>query len=210
MLQQAHQRPEGATVFGYRVDDPERYGIVAFDEDGRATSIEEKPAVPKSHWAVIGLYFYDEQAVEIAKSLKPSPRGELEITDLNNVYLNQGNLYVERLGRGYTWLDAGTHESLLEARRIRARAAVPAGPADRLAGGDRLPALLRPVIRVPGDMPADRLLADLRERCSASGACRYQRGADRRSNSRNVVGELLGVADEFKGVRRTRPEGRSR
>jgi glucose-1-phosphate thymidylyltransferase len=115
VLQQAHQRREGATVFGYRVEDPERYGIVAFDGDGRATSIEEKPAAPKSHWAVIGLYFYDEQAVEIAKSIKPSPRGELEITDLNNVYLNQGSLYVERLGRGYTWLDAGTHESLLEA-----------------------------------------------------------------------------------------------
>jgi len=115
VLQQAHHRREGATVFGYRVEDPERYGIVAFDDDGRATSIEEKPAVPKSHWAVIGLYFYDEQVVEIAKGIKPSARGELEITDLNNVYLNQGSLYVERLGRGYTWLDAGTHESLLEA-----------------------------------------------------------------------------------------------
>jgi glucose-1-phosphate thymidylyltransferase len=115
VLQQAHEQRGGATVFGYRVEDPERYGIVDFDAQGRATSIEEKPAVPKSHWAVIGLYFYDEQAVEIAKSLKPSARGELEITDLNNVYLKQGKLYVERLGRGYTWLDAGTHESLLEA-----------------------------------------------------------------------------------------------
>jgi glucose-1-phosphate thymidylyltransferase len=115
VLQQAHERREGATVFGYRVEDPERYGIVAFDGDGRATSIEEKPPVPQSHWAVIGLYFYDEQVVDIAKSIKPSARGELEITDLNNVYLNQGKLFVERLGRGYTWLDAGTHESLLEA-----------------------------------------------------------------------------------------------
>jgi glucose-1-phosphate thymidylyltransferase len=115
VLQQSHARREGATVFGYRVDDPERYGIVAFDENGRATSIEEKPAQPKSHWAVIGLYFYDGQVVDIAKRIKPSARGELEITDLNNVYLEQGGLYVERLGRGYTWLDAGTHESLLEA-----------------------------------------------------------------------------------------------
>jgi glucose-1-phosphate thymidylyltransferase len=115
VLQQSHVRREGATVFGYRVEDPERYGIVAFADDGRVTSIEEKPAQPKSHWAVIGLYFYDGQAVDIAKRIKPSARGELEITDLNNVYLEQGGLYVERLGRGYTWLDAGTHESLLEA-----------------------------------------------------------------------------------------------
>ncbi len=115
VIQQSHARREGATIFGYRVEDPERYGIVAFDDDGRATSIEEKPAHPKSHWAVIGLYFYDGQAVEIAKGIKPSARGELEITDLNNAYLEQGSLYVERLGRGYTWLDAGTHESLLEA-----------------------------------------------------------------------------------------------
>jgi glucose-1-phosphate thymidylyltransferase len=115
VLQQAHHRREGATVFGYRVEDPERYGIVSFDHDGRATSIEEKPAAPKSHWAVIGLYFYDEQVIDIAKSIKPSARGELEITDINNAYLNQGSLFVERLGRGYTWLDAGTHDSLLEA-----------------------------------------------------------------------------------------------
>ncbi|MPR08698.1 glucose-1-phosphate thymidylyltransferase RfbA [Microvirga tunisiensis] len=115
VLKHAHAQREGATVFGYRVEDPERYGIVAFDEQGRATSIEEKPAVPRSHWAVIGLYFYDEQALELAKSLKPSARGELEITDLNNLYLHQGQLQVEQLGRGYTWLDAGTHESLLEA-----------------------------------------------------------------------------------------------
>ena len=115
VLQRASEQRHGATVFGYRVEDPERYGIVAFDEQGRVTSIEEKPSSPKSHWAVIGLYFYDEQAVEIAKNLKPSARGELEITDLNNVYLQQQQLYVEQLGRGYTWLDAGTHEALLEA-----------------------------------------------------------------------------------------------
>jgi len=118
VLQRAHATREGATVFGYRVEDPQRYGIVAFDEHGHVTSIEEKPTEPKSHWAVIGLYFYDEQAVEIAKSLKPSSRGELEITDLNNAYLRQGQLYVEQLGRGYTWLDAGTHESLLEASQF--------------------------------------------------------------------------------------------
>ncbi|WP_404295202.1 glucose-1-phosphate thymidylyltransferase RfbA (plasmid) [Microvirga sp. RSM25] len=115
VLTRAHARREGTTVFGYRVEDPQRYGIVAFDDQGRATSIEEKPARPKSHWAVIGLYFYDEQAIDLAKSLKPSARGELEITDLNNRYLSQGSLHVEQLGRGYTWLDAGTHESLLEA-----------------------------------------------------------------------------------------------
>jgi glucose-1-phosphate thymidylyltransferase len=115
VLERAQKQSEGATVFGYRVDDPERYGIVAFDGKGQASSIEEKPAAPKSHWAVIGLYFYDQQVVEIAKSLKPSRRGEIEITDLNNIYLAQGQLYVEQLGRGYTWLDAGTHESLLEA-----------------------------------------------------------------------------------------------
>lgn len=115
VLRRADARREGSTVFGYRVEDPERYGIVAFDGGGRVTSIEEKPSSPKSHWAVIGLYFYDEEVVELAKSLKPSARGELEITDLNNLYLRQGQLHVEQLGRGYTWLDAGTHESLLEA-----------------------------------------------------------------------------------------------
>ncbi len=111
-------RREGATVFAYHVGDPERYGVVAFDADGRATSIEEKPAHPKSSFAVTGLYFYDDRAPAFAEALKPSPRGELEITDLNRVYLEQGTLSVEVMGRGYAWLDTGTHASLLEASQF--------------------------------------------------------------------------------------------
>ncbi|MCA0201583.1 MAG: glucose-1-phosphate thymidylyltransferase RfbA [Proteobacteria bacterium] len=114
-LKTAAARGAGATVFGYHVRDPERYGIVAFDAEGRANSIEEKPKAPKSTWAVTGLYFYDNDVVDIAANLKPSPRGELEITDVNRVYLERGGLNVERLGRGFAWFDTGTYDSLVEA-----------------------------------------------------------------------------------------------
>jgi len=115
VLKRATAREHGATVFGYWVKDPERYGVVEFDRDYRVLSIEEKPPAPRSNYAVTGLYFYDERAPEFARGLRPSPRGELEITDLNRIYLEEGSLSVERLGRGYAWLDTGTHESLQQA-----------------------------------------------------------------------------------------------
>ena len=114
-LLEAGRRTEGATVFAYRVTDPERYGVVEFDDTGRAVSLEEKPVKPKSHYAVTGIYFYDNRVVEIARRLKPSPRGELEITDVNRRYLELGALHVKTMGRGYAWLDTGTQESLIEA-----------------------------------------------------------------------------------------------
>nr|WP_281065536.1 glucose-1-phosphate thymidylyltransferase RfbA [Jiella sonneratiae] len=115
LMQRSIRHESGATVFAYHVNDPERYGVVDFDSAFRATSIEEKPAKPRSNWAVTGLYFYDGRAAEFARSLKPSPRGELEITDLNRIYLEEGTLEVSRMGRGYAWLDTGTPDSLLEA-----------------------------------------------------------------------------------------------
>ena len=118
MLRQAVARQQGATVFGYQVKDPERFGVVEFDEQKRAISLEEKPKHPKSHFAVTGLYFYDNDVIEIAKQVKPSERGELEITTVNQMYLERGDLNVELLGRGFAWLDTGTHASLLEAAQF--------------------------------------------------------------------------------------------
>jgi len=118
LLERANARTDCASVFAYHVQDPERYGVVEFNNEGKAISLEEKPAVPQSNYAVTGLYFYDENVVDIARTLKPSPRGELEITDLNRIYMEMGKLHVEIMGRGYAWLDTGTHESLLDASQF--------------------------------------------------------------------------------------------
>ena len=136
-LQQAAQNENGATVFGYYVDDPERFGVVEFDENGKAVSLEEKPAEPKSNYAVTGLYFYDSRVCEYAKGLKPSARGELEITDLNKIYLEQDDLRVVTLGRGYAWLDTGTVDSLNEAaefvKAVQNRAGIPVSVLEEIA-----------------------------------------------------------------------------
>ena len=144
----------GATVFAYNVEDPERYGVVSFDANGQATSIEEKPKLPKSNWAVTGLYFYDNSVLDIAAAIEPSPRGEYEITDVNRVYLERGMLNVERLGRGYAWLDTGTHDSLIEAsefvRTVQKRQGIQVACLEEVAfnkkfiNADQLRALARP------------------------------------------------------------------
>jgi glucose-1-phosphate thymidylyltransferase len=137
ILRQATGRQEGATVFAYEVRDPERYGVVSFDSDGRAVDLEEKPQAPKSDWAVTGLYVYDNRVLDVAANLKPSARGELEITDVNRAYLDWGELYVERLGRGFAWLDTGTCDSLMEAgefvRTIQHRQALPIACLEEIA-----------------------------------------------------------------------------
>jgi glucose-1-phosphate thymidylyltransferase len=118
LLRRAANDRSGATIFGYLVDEPQRYGVIEFDQQSRVVSIEEKPKQPKSHWAAIGLYFYDEHVADLVKTLKPSTRGEYEITDLNNLYIQERRLKIERIGRGFAWFDAGTHESLLEAAQF--------------------------------------------------------------------------------------------
>jgi len=156
-LRQAAARDRGATVFAYQVRDPERYGVVQFDEAGNAQSLEEKPKAPRSNWAVTGLYFFDQRVVDIAAGLKPSARGELEITDVNRQYMDWGELHVERLGRGYAWLDTGTHDSLVEAtefvRTIQSRQGVGIASVEEVAyrmgfiDAARLRALAEPLMK---------------------------------------------------------------
>jgi len=169
-LHSAHACPSGATVFAYRVTDPERYGVVEFDANARAVSIEEKPARPRSHYAVTGLYFYDNAVLDIAAALKPSARGELEITDVNRVYLERGNLRVETLGRGMAWLDTGTHESLLDASQfiqtIEQRQGLKIACPEEIAfhqgwiGAEQIERLARPMAKNEYGRYLLRLLAD--------------------------------------------------
>jgi glucose-1-phosphate thymidylyltransferase len=169
LLQAAVARPEGATVFAYRVRDPERYGVVAFDAAGRASDIVEKPAAPQSNWAVTGLYFYDAQVSALAAAIAPSARGELEITDLNRKYLEQGTLHVERLGRGCAWLDAGTPDSLLQAatfvQTIQSRQGMLVGCPEEVAFrlGYTDAAALRAQAQALGKTDLGRMLAELAE-----------------------------------------------
>ena len=139
LLKRAAGRDEGATVFAYQVRDPERYGVVKFDSDGRALTIEEKPRQPVSNWAVTGLYFFDENVVRYAAEVKPSARGELEITDVNSRYLLESALNVERMGRGYAWLDTGTFDSHDRSRQLRANSGTTTRNEDLLSGGDCVP-----------------------------------------------------------------------
>lgn len=170
LLGNAMQREQGASVFAYHVHDPERYGVAEFDAQGKVLSLEEKPQVPKSSYAVTGLYFYDNQVVDLAKSLKPSARGEYEITDLNRLYLEQGQLNVEIMGRGYAWLDTGTHESLLEAGQFIAtlehRQGLKIACPEEIAwrhqwiGGSQLERLAQPLIKSGYGQYLQRLLKE--------------------------------------------------
>ncbi|MDR2330500.1 MAG: glucose-1-phosphate thymidylyltransferase RfbA [Comamonas sp.] len=172
-LASAMQRDTGASVFAYHVTDPERYGVADFDKQGKVLSLEEKPAKPKSNYAVTGLYFYDSQVVELAKSLKPSPRGELEITDLNRLYLEKGQLSVEIMGRGYAWLDTGTHDSLLDAGQfiatLESRQGLKIACPEEIAwrsgyiGDEQLAALAKPLAKNGYGQYLQRLLQEPKE-----------------------------------------------
>ncbi|WP_394680538.1 glucose-1-phosphate thymidylyltransferase RfbA [uncultured Comamonas sp.] len=173
LLASAMQRDTGASVFAYHVTDPERYGVADFDKQGKVLSLEEKPAKPKSNYAVTGLYFYDSQVVDLAKSLQPSPRGELEITDLNRLYLEQGQLSVEIMGRGYAWLDTGTHDSLLDAGQfiatLESRQGLKIACPEEIAwrsgyiGDEQLAALAKPLAKNGYGQYLQRLLLEPRE-----------------------------------------------